>query len=673
MSAWLRFISILLLCHVIINEMEAATPEESSLLEALREASAIAYEKRLNIDDIPEFVTVLRREKLRALGISNLFEALSLVPGIQTSIMQNGIKKVVMRGYDNPDNFTFDKYRLIIDEHPIQTSIFQNSSYYLNYPVELIERIEVILGPAAALQTSGALTGVIKVTTRIASPEKERAIFVEAGSYREKMAGIVQKFPIGASGDLGMELYYRRHDRGVDAQKYILEGTSPKISKSSEWLRDYTVGAVYNNGGFTLTARSKREHHGNYFGWEEHLELTDKPSMDNKYLYLQGLYKKPLSANEDFGIRLDYSSYKIVSDAQNYAETPIGYLPYTFDLYLSERSWQLETFLSSRRFENHLVKTGFYAYSAKQLGNSLNISFPDGSDTASTMTIDHPKRNTLSLYANDFVTITKDVDGQFGIRYDRLSDMKKGYFSINTSLLFRITPNWSAKAGYGHAFRAPSWIELYSNRLPGIREGDPNLKAEEADMIEGSIIYKPSLHAHLQANLYKSRIKNLLDIYERPRSDPNGPGYANHPSRSSQGLELFYRLQTPINHTMELGYSYNHTDYITERGVHQPMPGVARHKATAAYMINFDASLSLCLYCQYIGTRPVNADTNKEPIPPYTTIDTTFSYITPKGWRLFLSIKNIFDENVTNLSYYGRHENIIRPGRTGSLSLEFPL
>ncbi|WP_456381564.1 hypothetical protein [Hydrogenimonas sp.] len=47
----------------------------SDLFTSLEEASAIATTSRLNIDEMPEFVTVLRRQELRALGVENLFDA----------------------------------------------------------------------------------------------------------------------------------------------------------------------------------------------------------------------------------------------------------------------------------------------------------------------------------------------------------------------------------------------------------------------------------------------------------------------------------------------------------------------------------------------------------------------------------------------------------------------
>ncbi len=645
---------------------------DNDLLGVLNEAAAIASKHRLNVDDTPEFVTVWHRQELRALGVKDLFEALSLVPGIQTSIMQNGIKKVVMRGYNNPDNITFDRFKLIIDGHIIETAIFQNTSYYLNYPIELIDRIEVILGPASALVTSGALTGVIRVSTRLRGG-REGAIFARIGSYDEIMGGLCRSYSMEGGGTLGVEYYYRVHDRSLEAGDYILEKSTPSISESSEWLRDRSFALRYSKEKFRLSARTKREVHGNYFGWEEHLEMSDEPSMANSYLYLQGSYDSDIGAKERLHLQLDYSHYRFDSTAQNYIETPDTAIPYEFALYLSEETWQLDTRLTTERFENHSLKAGLCTSTTKQIGDRFGIHYPNGSILDTKLVDSGLKREVSSLYLNDIVTLNDTIDIHLGIRYDYMSDMKKGYFSANTSLLYRFREGVGIKIGYGHAFRTPSWVELYSYPNPGVRVGDAELEAEESDMIEASLIYRPTLSGRLLVNLYRSRIRNLLDIFENPRSDPDAPGYANLPSRFSHGFELEYRLKPMPGHTFGASYSYNSTNYTTEYGTNQSMPGVARKKGYLYYILDLDASSTVSAYLRHMGSRTVNRDTDREDVPSYTTLDLTYSYSGAEGARLFMGVKNLFDEYVADISYYGRHDGIVRPGRRWFVTFEYPL
>ena len=645
---------------------------KSELSGALDEAAVIATEQRLNIDDMPEFTTVWRRSELRALGVKDLFEALSLVPGIQTSVMQNGIKKVVMRGFNNPDNLTFDRFKLIIDDHIVQTAYFQNSGYYLNYPIEMIERVEVVLGPAAALQTSGALTGVIRVIT-VAKERTHSALFARTGSYKEIMGGFYVNHTLSSNAVLGLEYYNRRHDRALEATKNILEGTSPYDNKSSEWLRDYSLGAHYKTGNFSFSARTKRERHGNYFGWEEHLELNDEPAMQSRYLYLQSRYEKDIGQKERVTLQLDYNNFRFDSNAQNYADTPAGKVPYRFFLYLSEESWQISAEAASMRIADNYLKIGLYSSKTKQIREKLTIDYPDGTLFETRVAEPDLKRGLWSIYLKDILSINPDMDGYFCIRYDYLDDMKKGYLSANVSLLYRLDDAWKLKVGYGHAYRAPSWVELYTYPNPRMRVGDPDLEAEEADTVEGSIIYKPSIGSRLQINIYRSRIKNVLDIYDYPRSVPDAPGYANLPSRFSRGFEFDFRLKPKLGHSIGVAYTYNKTNYVTEYGVHQPMPGTARRNGHLYYIFDIDASSTISAYLKYRGEVTANVDTDREDIPSYKSIDITYSFVSSSGGKIFASVKNLTDEYIADQSFYGRSDGIVRPGRTWLLSFEYPL
>ncbi len=146
---------------------------DNNQLGVLNEAAAIASEHRLNVDDTPEFVTVWHRLELRALGVTDLFEALSLVPGIQTSIIQNGIQKVVMMGHNTPGNMTFDRFKLIVYWYIIETA------------------------------------EVIKVSTKLRK-DLECALFTQIWSYDEIMGSIVAKNLFDKYiADIS---YYGRHD-----------------------------------------------------------------------------------------------------------------------------------------------------------------------------------------------------------------------------------------------------------------------------------------------------------------------------------------------------------------------------------------------------------------------------------------------------------------------------
>jgi len=661
----------LLLLHCA-QASDAAESAAADLLGALKEAATIASQKRLNIDEMPEFTTILRGEKLRAAGVKDLFDALALVPGIQTSVMQNGIKKVVMRGYDNPNSFVFDKFKLVVDDHTVTTVSFQNTSYYLNFPVELIERIEVVLGPAAALQTSGALTGVIKLYTRTGAGSGKGALFFRGGSWHEAMAGIRDTYLLAGGMRLAMDGYYRRHERMLDAREYACEETLLGIRRpeSSEWNKDASFGAALDIGNLKITGRIKREHRGNYFGWEERLEASTDTGMAARYSYIQADWRTALNRTDTLHLQAAFNDFRYDASLQNCDSRHSLFLPVT--LLQGERSWQAELSVTTRRFARQTLQAGLRGIATRQRGNRFAVGAPVDVDTA--LTREGLKRYLSSFYLVDSVDFTENFDAHFALRYDYLSDLHRGYLSADATLRYLLSDKAQLKAGYGHAYRAPSWIELHTRGYPGLRMGNPGLKAEEADTLEASLLLTPALAHRFTLNIYYTNVDNLIDNREIPEQlVGTEPEYSNYRDRESKGFEATYRYRPSVPHDITVSASYCDTDYVTEKGTAQSMPGVARWSGFLLYLFHFDASTTFSTRIRYMGPRTRYSDLADGDLGAYTTVDAAGSYVAPGGWRLHAAVKNLFDEEVRESSYYERHEGIVRPGRNFFVSVEFPL
>ncbi|MBA1432323.1 MAG: Plug domain-containing protein [Epsilonproteobacteria bacterium] len=72
------------------------------LLEDLNDASEITAKTKLNINKTPAIVSVLHANELKKLGITNLYDALGTVPGIELSMGTAGAKQRSLCGETNP-------------------------------------------------------------------------------------------------------------------------------------------------------------------------------------------------------------------------------------------------------------------------------------------------------------------------------------------------------------------------------------------------------------------------------------------------------------------------------------------------------------------------------------------------------------------------------------------
>jgi vitamin B12 transporter len=126
-------------------------------------------------------VTALSGEELRAKGIETLADALRTVPGVAVS--QSGTRgsltEVRLRGGET------NQVLVLIDG--IEVNGLADSEFnFADFPLDDIERIEVVRGPQSGLYGSNANTGVISIVTRsgkgLSRPAAEAK--VEGGSMR---------------------------------------------------------------------------------------------------------------------------------------------------------------------------------------------------------------------------------------------------------------------------------------------------------------------------------------------------------------------------------------------------------------------------------------------------------------------------------------------------------
>jgi iron complex outermembrane receptor protein len=157
--SWLTFASLLLLS---LSSAVRAEPQImlDSLLKDLTQYTQLATKQRANVDYVPGMMTVLTQRDLREAGANNVYQALSLVPGVLVESAQN----VVVRNLTN--SFGSSRLRLMINNESVNNSFLAFSGHFFYIPTEAIERIEIIRGPGVILYGEFAFSGVINVITR---------------------------------------------------------------------------------------------------------------------------------------------------------------------------------------------------------------------------------------------------------------------------------------------------------------------------------------------------------------------------------------------------------------------------------------------------------------------------------------------------------------------------
>ncbi len=589
----MKFIYSFLLIASVLFADEALSLEDD-FLQSLDDVSEIATKTKLNVDDTPSFVTVLTAKKLQKLGIDTVFEALGQVPGVQVKKKANGIGIVIFRGI-----FQKDTVRLMIDGVVINNTYRGSIYHFLNFPIEMVKRIEVIRGAGSVLYGSGALSGVINVITKSSSGDDLNSVFISGGTYDYYKGGAIVSSKVGEI-QVSADVYYQE-------TKKIIESTDRQ-------MQDYSVGLKVNSEHFTFLSRVKKEKQGNAYGLLGVAD-TNTRNHDSKYgaYFAQLAYENSLGKHNNIKLTAGVSRYTKDVHALDPSETGGS-----IDILYAEQMYYGQVELHSKSIPNNDILVGLRYQSVKAEKSEWTTS-----TTRLTPSVDpNSKRKTISIYLNDKYTFLNDLDITAGVRYDSVSDYGDD-FSPTIALVYRATSKLRIKSLYGHAFRAPSWKELTSNS---------NLKSETSESIELGFIYKVNSQGVLRFNIYDTSINNFIT------NNPTIRKYIQTENVNFLGSEFEYEYQPTSS--LEVNFFASFVKATDSQGV--GLAEVAELLGTLSAVYETKSGLSFGGLAKYVGSSSRSSLDTRENMPSSILVDGTLSY-SFKTVEVFLILKDIFD------------------------------
>ncbi len=147
-----------------------ATDISEELGQVLNQPLSIASGAALNPRNSPNVVTVVSREEIERSGARDLIDVLRLVPGFTFALNEGGSVGLGIRG-----NWANEgKVLMMMDGQELNDIYSANLNFGNHYPVDLIDRIEIVRGPGSALYGGFAEYGVINIITR--NPDTDRGL-----------------------------------------------------------------------------------------------------------------------------------------------------------------------------------------------------------------------------------------------------------------------------------------------------------------------------------------------------------------------------------------------------------------------------------------------------------------------------------------------------------------
>ena len=186
-------------------------------LETLMKQTVTSVSRKSErLSDAASAVFVITQEDIRRSGATSIPEALRLSPGLEVARQDAHTWAISARGFN--DEFA-SKLLVLVDGRTVYTPLVASVNWDVqDYPLEDIERIEVIRGPGATVWGANAVNGVINITTKAA--KDTQGLLITGGGGTED-----QGFGTLRYGDkIGENAFYRVYGKFHNRDSSDLRG-----------------------------------------------------------------------------------------------------------------------------------------------------------------------------------------------------------------------------------------------------------------------------------------------------------------------------------------------------------------------------------------------------------------------------------------------------------------
>ena len=228
---------VLLVCTLTATHAQNAEPDLTTLqIEDLMNVDVTsASRKEQKLSEVPAAVFVITKEDIQRSGATNIPDLLRMVPGLEVAQINPSTWAISARGFNGQYS---NQLLVLIDGRTVYTPIFSGVYWDAqDVALELIERIEIIRGPGAAIWGANAVNGVINIISKNAKDTQSGMATVSGGTL-EHGSGELRY-----GGRLGGHRVYRIFADGFQMGHYL---TPDHQNGQDDWYRFH--------GGFRLDA-----------------------------------------------------------------------------------------------------------------------------------------------------------------------------------------------------------------------------------------------------------------------------------------------------------------------------------------------------------------------------------------------------------------------------------
>ena len=552
-------------------------------------------------------VKIISSEDIKNSPVTNVSDLLQEITGID--VRRRGAGGVQGDLYIRGGGF--DQTLLLVDGMKMDDAQTGHHTLNMILPLYLIERIEIIKGPAARIFGQNAFNGAINIVTKEFEGEKRTVNLnlneLSYGSFEQKNISLSTKIVgekikslISYSGNRS-DGY--RHNTDFKKNNYFIKTSFNSNNSPVDVIASFTENKFGANGFYASPSATEQyeETQASLLGVTTTIN-SEKLSITPRLYWRRG-------QDEYIYIRDNPSVYRNL-----------------------HKTNKVSAELSGSYFSNSGV-TGF----------GLDLSTVN----ISSNNLGEHNRTTVNLFADHtFKLFDQKLVVSPGIALSYFSDMSFHSFP-GIDLGYNISSDFKLYSNIGKTYRIPTYTDLYYSDRTTV--GNENLNPESATSTEFGLKYNTT-NFKFSTALFNRNAKNIIDYVKQNEDDLWKAVNIGSLSTSGFELDMSYRFKSSYSlsndNSISIGYTNIKDDnYVSDINFSKYSLNSLKHHFISKFNLNYIKNVNHSIIYKYA---------ERSDQSNYSVLDSKIRY--KKG--VFIYVNNILDE------IYSETNLVPMPGRS---------
>ena len=552
-------------------------------------------------------VNILSSEDIKNSPVTNVSDLLQEITGIDVRRRGGGGVQgdLYIRGGG------FDQTLLLVDGMKMDDAQTGHHTLNMILPLYLIERVEIIKGPAARIFGQNAFNGAINIVTKDLEGEK-RTVHIKLnelsyGSFEQKNISLSTKITAENIKSLisysGNRSDGYRHNTDFKRNNYFVK-TSFNTNKSP-----VNIIASFNENKFGANG------------------FYASPSATEQYEETQASL---------LGVTTTISSEKLSITPRLYWRRGQDEYIYIRDNPSVYRNLHKTNKVSAELSGSYFSKSGITGFGVDL--STVNIS---------SNNLGEHKRTTVNLFADHtFQLFDEKLFISPGIALSYFSDMSFHSFP-GIDLGYNVSSDFKIYSNIGKTYRIPTYTDLYYSDRTTV--GNENLNPESATSTELGLKYNSS-NFKFSAALFNRSAKNIIDYVKSSENDLWKAENIGSLTTKGYEFDISYSFKSSYDlsnvNSISIGYTnIRDNNYVTDINFSKYSLNSLKHHLISKLNLKYIKNINHSIVYKY---------SERSDKSNYSVLDSKIMY--KKG--LYIYINNILDE------IYSETNLVPMPGRS---------